>query len=455
MKISSHIEKQLIDNILDPIVLTDKDRIIEYANKAAIQLYGYSLEELRGKHVNIFDAPGNEMPDKVREIMLEKGKWSGDIVRRKKDGTIFNASMNVFSIFNEDGTLIGYAGNTRDITETVTITDALIEKQHQLKSIFDNTADIIASIDRDLNVVEFNPVLAQRIKLGFNHDLKRGDAMLNYIDPSKHEIFKALYVRVFKGERLTDIEIFKGRNGDSLYFETSYNPIIDEHKGITGISIFSKEITLRVKNENALIKASEEKDLLLSEIHHRIKNNLAIISSVLQLQAINTNNDEAIRCLRDSRLRIKSAALLHEMLYQNNSLDKVEVKNYLNEMFKSISSLTDNKEHNLVITGDDVSLLIHNAIPVGMLFNEIFTNSIKHGFKSVAQGEIVINIGNKDKLTTFELTENAALFPQEIDIETSHSTGLSLIKNFTEQLNGTIQLVKKPKTKYLLSLDLT
>ena len=90
-----------------------------------------------------------------------------------------------------------------------------------------------------------------------------------------------------------------------------------------------------------------------------------------------------------------------------------------------------------------------------MLFNELFTNSIKHGFRDATQGEIGITIKNKENYTQFEITENSGLFPEEIDIETSHSTGLSLIKNFTEQLNGNIKLVKKPNTKYILSLDLT
>ncbi len=455
MRPSSHIEKQLLDNNPDAIIITDENFLIEYINKAASILYGYNLEELKGKSTRIFEVPEKGIASVDWTALEQTGRWAGEAHRRKKDGSTFHASLSIFTIYDDSGKAMGYAANVKDITRTIAITDALIEKQHQLKSIFDNTADIIASIDRDLNVVEFNPALAQRIKFGFNHELKRGDYMLNYITPSKHDSFKSIYARVFKGERLTDVEVFKTLDNDHLYFETSYNPIIDEHKGVTGISIFSKDITDRVKNENALKKAFEEKDLLLSEIHHRIKNNLAIISSVLHLQEININSEEAIKCLRDSRMRIKSAALLHEMLYQNNELDRVYIKKYLPEMFNDISNSIGSKKHKLVITGDDASLLVHNAIPVGLLFNELFTNSIKHGFKDITQGEIAIDIKYKEKYTHFEITENVGVFPDGIDIESSHSTGLSLIKNFTEQLNGTIQLSKKPTTKYILSLDLT
>jgi len=455
MELSSHINKQLIDNNLDCIILSDQNFVIEYANTAALQLYGYSIEELIGKNINIFSVPDKEVDPQSWVVLGKTGRWSGEAVRRKKDGNTLHVALSIFAVYDQDGKIIGYAGNTRDITKTILVTDALVEKQHQLKAIVDNSIDIIVSIDKDLNVVEFNQVLAAQVKRGFGYELKRGDPILKCIDPSKHDTLRALYARAFKGERVFDIEIFKTREGGLMYFESSYNPILDENKTVTGISIFSKDITDRIKNEQELKKAFEEKEILLSEIHHRIKNNLAVISSVLQLQEININNEEAIKCLKESRMRIKAAALLHEMLYQTNSLDKVYVKKYLAEMFNDINNSMGNKKHKLSVSGEDAFLSIHNAIPVGLLFNEIFTNSVKHGFKDITHGEIDVKISNEEKFTQFEIIENAGNFPDEIDMESSHSTGLSLIKNFTAQLNGTIQLIKKPKTKYILSINLS
>src|ERR1700722_2515704 len=228
MRPSSHIEKQLIDNNPDAIILTDENFLIEYINKTASILYGYTIEELRGKSTRIFEVPEKGMSPEDWTSLEQTGRWAGKAHRRTKDGSTFHASLSIFTLYDDSGKAIGYAANVKDITQTIAITDALIEKQHQLKSIFDNTTDIIASIDKDLNVVEFNQVLARRIKGSFNIELKRGDYMLNYITPTKHDIFKSLYARVFKGERLTDVEVFKTIDGDHLYFETSYNPIIDE-----------------------------------------------------------------------------------------------------------------------------------------------------------------------------------------------------------------------------------
>ncbi len=455
MNLASYTNLQLIENNLDSIIVTNQKCEIEYANKVAIQLHGYTLNELLGKHISIFDVPGKELPAEAFAILVKTGKWAGEAVRRKKDGTFFQASISIFSIFDEQGALVGFAGNTKDISKITASQEALMEKQSQLISIVDNTEDVIVSIDRNLRVVEFNQVLAKFVKRGFNYDLKKGDRMLDYIDPKKHDHLKSIYARVFKGERVFDIEIFDSVTGHSIYFESSYNPILNEHNEVKGISIFSKNITDRVKNEKALQKALEEKGILLSEIHHRLKNNLAIISSILQLQELNITNKEAIKALKESRMRIKSTALLHEMLYQNDSIDTICIKQYLTKLFNDINNSMGNNLYKLSIEGEDASLKLHNAVPAGLLFNELFTNSIKHGFDGKSEGEISIKIDNNEKKTVFTVTEHESSFPEELNFENAASTGISLIKTFAEQLNGGVKLEKKPSTKFILDLDLS
>jgi len=198
-----------------------------------------------------------------------------------------------------------------------------------------------------------------------------------------------------------------------------------------------------------------DKEILLSEIHHRLKNNLAIISSILHLQEFNISNEEALKALRESRMRIKSTALLHEMLYQNESIDNICLNEYLAKLFSNINNSMGNTKHKLTITGDDTASLLHNAVPAGLLFNELFTNAIKHGFNDKNEGEIIIKIKNNDSKTNFEIIESGNSFPEEIDFENSVSTGLTLVKTFAEQLKGEIRLQKKPTTNYFLSLDLS
>jgi two-component sensor histidine kinase len=125
------------------------------------------------------------------------------------------------------------------------------------------------------------------------------------------------------------------------------------------------------------------------------------------------------------------------------------------ELFNDINNSMGSNFHKLTIEGDDGFIQLHNAVAAGLLFNELFTNSIKHSFKNKAEGEIFIEIKNRANETTFKITESEGAFPEELDFENSNSTGLTLIKTFTEQLNGEISLEKKPKTRFSLSLDLS
>lgn len=143
------------------------------------------------------------------------------------------------------------------------------------------------------------------------------------------------------------------------------------------------------------------------------------------------------------------------MLYQNESIDKICLNQYLTKLFGDINNSMGNWKHKLTITGDEASLLLHNAVPVGLLFNELFTNAIKHGFHDKNEGEIFINIKNNDSKTHFEIIESGSSFPEELNFENSVSTGLTLIKTFTEQLKGDIKLLKQPQTRFSLILNLS
>lgn len=456
MKLPFFLCEQLIENSIDSIVVTDMEHQILYANKAAEDMFGYSKAEMHNKNISIFSIPAKENITEILGSVYRKDKWSGEMLLARKDNTTFKAALSVFTVDDEPGHTVGYVINSKDISETARAQESLLAKQMQLVSIIDNTVDVIASIDNNLKLVEFNKVLADMVMLGFKHKLEKGDYMLDYIDPKKHEHLKDIYKKVFTGERLSDIEIFESSKKDFIYFESSYNPIVNEAGVVTGISIFSKNITERVRSEQALKKALAEKDILLSEIHHRLKNNLAIISSILHLQELNISNAEALRALNESRMRIKSTALLHEMLYQNESIDKLEVKQYLNKLFNDINGSLGNNLYKLNIEGDDAYLLPHNAVHAGLLFNELFTNSFKHGFGGNGEGEILIKMKNDaGKRILFDIAESGGRFPKDVDFETAVSTGMTLIKTFVEQLNGDIELIKEPNTRYLISIDLS
>lgn len=340
---------------------------------------------------------------------------------------------------------------TEDITDRKINELENINTSERIKSIINNTNDIICSIDENFNLLEFNVIFATIVKIGFGKDLLPGMSILAFIDPTQHEHLKALYKRVLLGESLTDVQQFNTLNGHFVYNETNYNPIYNASKQISGINIFSKDITERVKSDTKIKNALKEKESLLAEIHHRIKNNLAMVSSLLQLQEINTNNKEAKEVLALSRKRIKSTALIHELLYKSESFQSIDMKDYLEELFQYFKV---NENIQLLCKCDNATLDITIAMPLGLMLNEIMLNSFKHSYTENSKGQIEIVGSIKRDMLLIEYADFEGRFPEAVDFKNSSTTGLTLIHTFGEQLNGSIELVNRTPPRYIIQIPL-
>lgn len=338
-----------------------------------------------------------------------------------------------------------------DITRQKQQEEESINKNERIKSIINNTKDIICSIDTNFNLIEFNSVFASMVKLGYHIELEAGMPVLQFTDPSKHEHLKTIYARVLNGESLLEVESFATVNDNLVYNETSYNPIYNANKIVDGINIFSKDITERVKNEQKIKNALKEKEVLLAEIHHRIKNNLAMVSSLLQLQELNTSNKAAKEVLALSRKRIKSTALIHELLYKSESFQKIDLKEYLLDLFDNFKI---NENIALGFEGESVKLNLSLAMPLGLMLNELLLNSFKHSYTASSKGKIKITCNaSTDSLVVF-YDDFEGLFSSEIDFHNSNTTGLTLIHTFAKQLNGNIDLIKLEPPSYKIQIPL-
>lgn len=326
----------------------------------------------------------------------------------------------------------------------------IFEKGEKLTAIINNTNDIICSLDLNYNITEFNTIFSQLINRGYKMNPEVGMSIFSFVDPSMHSHLKAIYKRIEKGESHYEVQSFNTSIG-LVYNETNYHPIFDANRNVIGISVFSKDITSRVKQETEIKRALKEKEILLAEIHHRIKNNLAMVSSLLQLQEMNISNPEAREALSYSRKRIKSTALIHELLYKNESFQAISLMDYIKELFKHVS-VNDNIR--LELNGADVKMDILRAMPLGLMLNEIMMNSFKHSFKNADEGKTTIFSKVSDQFLDLEYCDCRGEFPNNIDFKNSNTTGLTLIHTFAEQLNGSIELVSLTPPKYKISIPL-
>ena len=200
-----------------------------------------------------------------------------------------------------------------------------------------------------------------------------------------------------------------------------------------------RNVTKRKQAEEKLKNNLTEKEVLLKEIHHRVKNNLYVISSLLNIQSTYVEDPDVIDFFQDSQNRIQTMAMIHEQLYQSNNLAQINFKEYLQRLVNNLlSSYNPNpKLLKAIINVESLHLNLEIAIPCGLLINELVTNAFKHAFVPEVSGELTINLyQDQNKIIHLIVADNGKGIPKNIKIEEVDSLGLRLVRILTEQLDG-------------------
>lgn len=219
--------------------------------------------------------------------------------------------------------------------------------------------------------------------------------------------------------------------------------LLNNHGEKVGTVSVASDISDRKKTEEEIRAALKEKEVMLAEIHHRVKNNLAVISGLLQLQSHSSNNAEVEKALNDSQMRIQSIALVHEMLYESESLAYIQYDRYMNDLLQAISSMHINEGKKITLTADvePISLTINQAIPCSLLVNELIVNAFKHAFLERESGEIKVMLRQKDDTIQLTISDNGRGFDIS-KFHTSDSLGATLIKTLSNQLEGEFEIME-------------
>jgi PAS domain S-box-containing protein len=204
-----------------------------------------------------------------------------------------------------------------------------------------------------------------------------------------------------------------------------------------------REIAHRVRAEGELKQSLREKEALLQEIHHRVKNNLQVICSLLNLQSGSTTDPESFQMLRESQDRVRSMALIHEKLYRSQDLAKVNFGSYLRDLTNHLmrSYRTESNGIQLKITADDVPLSIDKAVPCGLITNELISNALKHAFPAGPNGEIHVSLRSEpDQRLVLSIADNGVGLPADYDVDSAETLGLQLIQVLAGQIDGKARL---------------
>ena len=254
------------------------------------------------------------------------------------------------------------------------------------------------------------------------------------------------------------------RKDGSLFFANGVLTAIRDSSGqLRGFSKIMRDITesheaeIRLNDQEQKLRGSlAEKEVLLTEIHHRVKNNLQIVSSLLYLQSRKTSDDQVLSVLRESQTRVRSMALIHEKLYQCEDLANINLGDYIRSLTSYLLNSYGVASHmvKLKINVESAPLGLDRAIPCGLIINELVSNALKYAFPQGRRGEIFVNLlRDGDGKLVLMVKDDGVGLPEDLDIADTPSLGLQLVNTLVKQLDGTIEVGRKDGTEFRMVLS--
>ena len=323
-------------------------------------------------------------------------------------------------------------------------TAALLEqKSALLTSIFESSPEVIVfALDREYRYIAFNRRHQETIRQIWGKDIELGTNMLEVImDESDRATAKANFDRALAGEHFALEEMYGDTRLTRAAWLDYYSPILDSEGKAIGLSCFVLNITERKRAELQITQLLKEKDLILREVHHRVKNNMSTVSSLLNIRARLPENAEARTILNDAVASIHSMMVLYDRLYRSSTFDKVSFKGYLSSLLGGIVDIFPRQLPVAVETSlDEVELDAGIASNLGIITNELVTNSMKHAFpRESADDRISIEVRAEGNVLRYAYADNGIGLPRDFSFETASGFGLPLVKMLIDQLRGSIR----------------
>jgi len=443
--------RSLAESVPVAIMMYQDDKWI-YVNPAAEKMSGYSKEELLDMKFWDFVAP--EHQSKVKET----GQGRQRDLKSDPDYE--------FKIISKDGiekwvhlygsTVLHMGKHTGlisviDITENKEIAEKLKLSEHKYRKIFENAQDVLYQTDIDGTIIEISPSIEKYSD--FTREDLIGTPVQNvYQDPDDRN--KLIKLMLEKGE-VVDYELrLKSKDDRLIITAISSNIVYDSLGKPISIEGSLRDITERKKTEEKISLLLAEKDLLLKEVHHRIKNNMNTIKGLLTLQIHSEDNPQVVASLQSAESRVHSMLMLYDRLYSANNYRELSVKEYLAPLASEIiGSFPCSNKVAIETDIDDFILNVRMLSPLGIIVNELLTNMMKYAFAGRDSGKIFLSAEMENNRVRVVIEDNGSGLPEAVNFGSSTGFGLDLVKMLTDQIEGSIRIERGEGTRFILEFD--
>jgi len=480
---------EIVSTIKNFLVITDCSKHIKYINPVALKLLGYNEEEIMGKGVEMIipeygtadsNLDDNGYKKDVETLLKTKNKeyipilLSESFIRKKSTvmGILFMGTdirerkaverekRNVAkqTIKRKSVLLEQYKEDISNLETTLKRLTETVSKTLQVDRVsvwLFNTEKTVLTCSNLYNLHENSHETGYQLEakdyprhidaLMSSHNITAEDALRNkdtmelgesYLKPNG--IISMMDVPIWLHREMVGILCHEQTSNMRKWtFEEQ-----DFAASISYIISLALEASRRDLAQKQIINSLEEKNVLLREIHHRVKNNMQIISSLLSLQSSNIKNPEMRDIFMESQNRVKSMSMIHEQLYQKDDIAKIDFKIYVNGLIKSLFQIYSFglKRIEWNVNVEDVKLDIETAIPCGLIINELVSNSLKHAFKEAPDGKIIVNMRRDKDMITLEVSDNGIGLPANFEVEKASTLGLQLVTTLVDQLEGDMMI---------------
>ena len=449
------------------ILLVEDESIEALDIKRTLESFGYEVPYVASSGEEALEKALEIMPDLILMDIILKGDSDGiETVTKIKNLNIpviyFNCSFGKSTIERAKLTEpYGYIIRPYDRTELKyaiehaiyknKIKKQLKESEENFRAIAENSIDsILIAVEKGKHVY-VNPKAVELT--GYSKEELLNTHIEDIAHPDEIVNLKERYDLRMAGKNILatyETRIVR-KDNEIVPIEISAAKTI--WKDQPAVMVQVRDITRRKKIEREIKTSLEEKEMLLKEIHHRVKNNLMIISSLLNLQSSYIKDKTSQDIFKESQNRARSMALIHERLYQSTDLKSIDFGEYITSL---ATELFNTYEANLgliklKINAEDIFLDINTAIPLGLIVNELITNSITHAFPEGKIGEINVDFHPLDAHYEFIVKDNGIGFPEDMDFENTDSFGLKIINSLTNQIDGNIELNRNNGTEFKIT----
>lgn len=446
--------KKIIEITNEAVLVVNSKGRLNYYNKAFSDMFkAYNKVKRDFKYSDIFPADSRKkIIQGVREKVKEGSFWEGEIEAKDYNNNKFPINIEIGLIRDKHNFPLYYFAFITDLTTKKSI-DARIKR---LSAAVEQSPTSIVITDTKGNVEYVNPRFTEITGYKSEEIIGKNQNILKSEYHSK-EWYKELWDTILRGDVWQGEFRNRKKSGELYWVHALISPIKNDAGEITHFLAIKEDITELVRVNESLKLSLKEKETLLKEIHHRVKNNLQVISSLLSLQSDYIKDTRTKELFEESTHRIKTMALIHERLYQSENLAQIDYSEYISELTNYLLRTYRDKARfvQLNLQLDKVYLPVDYAIPCGLIINELVSNSLKYAIVDEKPMNLNVSFKVSGQLCTLIIADDGAGIPEHIDFGNTTSLGLQLVYDLSCQLEGEIKLVRGNGTEFIITFTLS